>query len=200
MTEGGSLSELNPHVVRKGAEETDGEFVRFESTMYPSPSGAGAATNLPHERWGLDNDFEHVHPEQEERWEVRTGELGVAFDGTEQTLAEGEEITLPADVPHRHWNPTGEPIRVVWERRPAFRTEAWAETVYALAQAGKTDDDGVPGVLQSVVLLDEYSTENPYFAGVPVGIQKTAASLLAPVGRLAGYDAAHAREEFDGHR
>jgi hypothetical protein len=40
------------------------------------------------------------------------------------------------------------PIRVVWERHPAFRTEAWAESVDALAQAGKTDDEGVPSPLQ----------------------------------------------------
>ena len=192
-----ALTDRNPHVVLQGPAETDGELVRFESTMYPAPEADGNATDLSHERWGLDNDFEHVHPEQEERWEVRSGELRVTFEGTEQTLTEGEEITLPADVPHRHWNPTDEPIRVVWERRPAFETAEWAESVYALAQAGKTDEDGVPSVLQSVVIFDEYSTENPYFATVPVSVQKVAASLLAPVGRLVGYEPTHSREDFD---
>jgi len=186
------LAEANSHVVPKRAAETDGEFVRFESTMYPASDADGVT--LPHERWGLDNDFEHVHPEQAERWEVRSGELRVAFDGTERTLTEGEDVTLPAGVPHRHWNPTDGPIRVVRERRPAFRTEEWAESVYALAQAGETDD-GVPGPLQSLVLLDEYSTENPYFASVPVVVQKAAASLLSPLGRLAGYEAAHSRSD-----
>lgn len=200
MTERPPLQEADPHVVLKGAEETDGEFVRFESTMYPAADAANAEPDLPHERWGLDNDFEHVHPEQEERWEVRAGELRVAFEGTERTLTEGEAITLPADVPHRHWNPTAEPIRVVWERRPAYRAEEWAESVYALAQAGRTDEDGVPGLLQSMVLLDEYSAENPYFASAPVVVQKAVASLLAPVGRLAGYDATHARETVEDER
>ncbi|PSP26829.1 cupin domain-containing protein [Halobacteriales archaeon QH_2_65_14] len=199
MTEGTPLSEKNPHVVRKGAEETGGEFVQFESTMYPAQDADGTGTHLPHERWGLDNDFEHVHPEQEEWWEVRTGKLRVAFDGDERTLTEGDDITLPAGVPHRHWNPTNEPIRVVWERRPAFRTEEWAESVFALAQAGKTDDDGVPDVLQSVVILDKYSTENPYFASVSIGVQKAAASLLSPLGRLAGYRATHSRSDLNDY-
>jgi hypothetical protein len=59
------LTHANPFVVSRGAEETDGEFVRFESTMYPGSDGASA--ELPHEPWGLDNDFRHVHPDQEER-------------------------------------------------------------------------------------------------------------------------------------
>lgn len=197
MSEAEHLTDLNPHVVLKGPAETDGEYVRFESTMYPGPDTERNVTELSHERWGIDNDFEHVHPEQEERWEVQSGELRISFDGTERTLTEGEEIVLPAGVPHRHWNPMDDPIRVVWERRPAFETVEWAESVYALAQAGKTDEDGVPGVLQSVVIFDEYSIENPYFAAVPVSVQKAAMALLAPVGRLAGYDATHSREDFD---
>lgn len=197
MVDASHLTGESPHAVLAGPAETDGEYVRFESTMYPALNTDGKATDLSHERWGLDNDFEHVHPEQEERWEVQSGELRVAFEGTEQTLTEGEEITLPADVPHRHWNPTNEPIRVIWERHPAFETVEWAESVYALAQAGKTDEDGVPGILQSIVIFDEYSTENPYFAAVPVSVQKAAVSLLAPVGRLAGYEATHSRGDFE---
>lgn len=192
--ESNGIAEMDAHVVRKRAEETGGEFIRFESTMYPSSVNASAASELSHEPWGLDNDFEHIHPEQKERWEVLSGELQIELDGDEQTLTEGEEVTLQSNVPHRHYNPTNRPIRVVWERRPAFQTEEWAESVYALAQAGKTNDERVPNPLQIAVWIEEFPTETAYPAVVPVTVQKTVSSLLAPVGRLAGYEARYSRE------
>jgi mannose-6-phosphate isomerase-like protein (cupin superfamily) len=191
------VAAADPHVVRTGARETDGEFVQFESTMYPDSADSPAADELAHEPWGLDNDFEHIHPDQDERWEVLSGELRVTIDGEEHILEEGDEISLPRDVPHQHHNPTDEPIRVVWERRPAFQTEEWAESVYALAQAGETDDEGVPGPLQIAVWIDAYSKETAYPTVVPVGVQRTLSSLLAPVGRRLGYRATYSREKLE---
>ncbi|MFB6106367.1 MAG: cupin domain-containing protein [Halobacteriaceae archaeon] len=190
------LTETDPHVVRQSAEETGGEFVRLESTLYPRSDAAASAVDLPHERWGIDSDFEHVHPEQEERLAVVSGELRVAWAGTERTLQAGEDVVLPADVPHRHWNPTDRPARLVWERRPALQTEAWAETVYALAQAGKTDEDGFPGLLQTLVLIDAYPAQL-YPTVAPVRVQRLAASALAPVGRALGLEATHTREDVE---
>lgn len=192
------IDEMNPHIVKKGSEETDGEFVRFESTMYPSSAEASDVDTLSHEPWGLDNDFEHIHPEQKERWKVMEGKLLVELDGDEQTLTEGQEITLPSNVPHRHWNPTDQPIRVVWERHPAFQTETWAESVYTLAQAGKTDDEGVPNPLQIAVWINAFPSETAYPTVVPVSVQKVFSSLLAPIGRMVGFDAKYNREEIDG--
>jgi len=196
--EAGDIDGMNPHVVKKGAEETDGDFVRFESTMYPSSVDAPAARSLSHEPWGLDNDFEHVHPTQEEHWTVVAGTLRVEVDGDERTVSEGEEVTLPSDVPHRHYNPTDRPIRVVWERRPAFRTEAWAESVYALAQRGETDTNGVPNPLQIPVWIDEFPEETAYPTVAPVAVQRAASALIAPVSRMAGFKARYVRETADG--
>lgn len=188
------IADADPHVVRKSADETGGEFVRFESTMYPASAEGPSDTDLAHEPWGLDNDFEHVHTEQEERLAVVSGELRVVLPGEERTLTEGETVEIPRNTPHRHFNPTDRPTRLTWERRPALRTEEWAETVYAIAQAGETDEDGVPGPLQAAVILDEYAAENPYFASVPVGLQRVLASAVAPIGRLAGVEASRSRE------
>lgn len=193
---GRPVADLDPFVVRKGADETDGEFVRFEATMYPHPDSDGAV-DLPHERWGLDNDFEHVNPRQDERFEVLSGRLRAVYDGVDRELTAGESVTIPAGTRHRHWNPAAEPARVVWERRPARRTEAWAESVYALAQAGLTDENGIPeNPLRSAVIFDEYP-DDTYPASVPVPLQKLAFSLLASVGRRLGYEATYAREEID---
>lgn len=190
------LTDVNPHLVRRSADETDGEFVRFESTMYPRESSS--APDLPHEPWGLDNDFEHVHPDQTERWEVLSGVLRIEVDGDERTLTEGEEATLPAGVAHRHWNPTDDPIRIVWERRPAFRDEEWAESVFALAQTGATDEDGVPGPLQIAVWIDTYPGATAYPAALPVTLQRAVASALAPLGRALGAEATYTRAGVAG--
>lgn len=191
------IAEMDPFVVTKSAEETGGEFVRFEATVYPAPDVAGPEPDLPHERWGLDNGLEHVHPKQEEWFEVLAGELRVELEGRTRTVTEGEDLALPEDVPHRHWNPTPEPVRVRWERRPARQSEAWLETAYTLAQAGKTDETGAPGLLQSAVVYDEYP-DDTYLTQIPVGLQKALAPLLAPIGRLAGFEATHTREDLDG--
>ncbi|WP_435097051.1 cupin domain-containing protein [Halarchaeum sp. P4] len=190
-----SFVDADPHLVRATAEETDGAFVRFESTLHPALDADDPGVDLAHERWGLDNDFEHVHPEQEERWEVVAGELRVAYADETRTLRAGESVTLPSRVPHRHWNPSAEPARVVWERRPAFRDEEWAESVYALAQAGETDENGVPDALQIAVWMDAYPHATAYPAVVPVGVQRVLAALVAPLGRFAGYEATHARPD-----
>lgn len=193
-----AVAEQEPFVVTKGADETDGEFVQFEATVCPPP-GEDLAVDVPHERWGLDNGEEHVHPEQEEWFEVLAGELRVQYDGTTRTLTEGDEIALPADVPHTHWNPTNEPARVRWERRPALDSEEWLETAYVLAQAGRTDEDGAPGLLQTAVTYDEYP-DDTYLTAVPVGVQKALATVLAPIGRRLGLQATYSREELDDLR
>jgi len=190
-----NLAEVDPHRVRKSAAETDGELVRFESTLYPRSTDAPAATALPHEPWSLDYRVEHVHPEQEERWEVLAGELAVTLDGERHTLSAGEEMTLPEGVPHEHWNPGAEPARVVWERRPAHDDEAWAESLFALAQRGEVDENGVPGPLQLAVITDAYPVESVYLASVPVSLQRVGFSVLGAAGRLAGYEATHTRRE-----
>lgn len=191
MTGPVDFDEANPHVVLVGADETDGEFVRFESTLHPSLDVED--TQLDHERWGIDLTAEHVHPEQEERIEVVSGEMRVEFQGDAWTVTEGDTVTFPPGEPHRHWNRSDRPARITWEVRPALRTEEWAESVYALAQAGKTNEEGAPGLLQSAVIFDEYPDTSVYLTVAPVFVQQAVSSALGPIGRLFGYEATHSR-------
>ncbi len=191
MTTPPNFTEEPPHVVLVSAEDTGGDYARFESTLHPSL--AVEDTELNHARWGIDLTAEHVHPEQEEHIEVVAGEMQVEFNGETWTVTEGEDVTFPAGEPHRHWNDSDRPARIQWEVRPALRTEEWAESVYALAQAGKTDEEGAPGLLQSAVLLDEYPDTSVYLTVAPVSVQRVASSLLAPIGRLLGYEATNRR-------
>ncbi|WP_255151016.1 cupin domain-containing protein [Halorarius halobius] len=184
--------DADPLVVTGGTDEAGEEFVRFEVTVHPRP-GAGDG-GLAHERHLFDNSDPHVHPKQEERFEVVAGEYGIERDGTEHRLTPGDELTVPAGTPHRQFNPTAEPIRVVHEHRPPRESAEIFESFYALAQAGETDEKGMPGLLRTAVLVDEYPGHT-YRPTPPVVVQKAMFGALAAVGRLAGYEATHAHED-----
>lgn len=191
------FSEADPFIVRKSPEETGGEFMRLELTMYPHPEKDSSGVDLPHDRWALDAPFgavEHIHPDQEEWWKVLSGELRVEFKGEVQTLTEGDEITVPKNTPHRHFNPSTEPARVLFERRPALETAEWAESLYTLARLGKTKPDGSLRLPHLILVVDKYP--ETYLTSLPIPFQKSLFGILAPVVRVAGYEATHSREKI----
>lgn len=188
------LADEDPFEIVTRADETGGEYVRFAATLYPSPDTPGGGAVLSHHRWAADNDDEHLHPNQEERMEVISGTYRVEVDGEKHTLQEGDDMVLPPNTPHRHWNPTGRPIRMIKEDRPARDSEAFFTALYVLAQAGKTDASGFPPFLQFAVLQAEYPG-HAYMTDLPVGVQKALFASLAPIGRALGYSATHSLEE-----
>ncbi len=96
----------------------------------------------------------HLHPAQDERFEVLAGELRVRHGDREIALGRGETIEIPSGTPHQMWSPTGD-ARVRWETRPRGRTEEWFEAIDALlAQADGAD--GAPNPAAFLDLLNEY--------------------------------------------
>lgn len=82
---------------RATARETGGELLQVDWIAEPG--------------WTTGPD--HVHPRQVERFEVRSGALGVRLDGVEQVLRSGAVAVVPAGFAHAAWNPGDEPVRVV---------------------------------------------------------------------------------------
>lgn len=183
---GQDITDLDPCQVTKS--DTAGEYVRFEVTVHPALDADAAEVDLEHERFLIDNPDEHVHPHQKEVIEVFTGEYAVELEGTEHRLTAGEEITVPTNTPHRHWNPTAEPTRVAHEHHPALNSAEHVETMYELAQAGETNEKGIPNPLRFAVVNKAYPGV-VYTTAVPIPVQKALFTILAPFGRLAGYRA-----------
>ena len=72
----------------------------------------------------MDHGPDHVHPRQEERFEVLSGKLGLRVEGVERVLSEGEAITAPAGSAHAAWNASSDDeVHVLVDFRPALRTE-----------------------------------------------------------------------------
>ncbi|MQB00774.1 MAG: cupin domain-containing protein [Actinobacteria bacterium] len=157
-------------VWRQVAADTRGELLQGD--LFVQPGGFVAA--------------EHIHPKQEERFEVMAGTLRLRIDDREQTMQAGEVAVVPPGRPHVWWNVGTEEAHVVGEFRPALRTEMFFETFFGLAADGKANRKGLPNPLQLAVLMREFEDEirlaKPSFT-----IQKALFGSLAFVGRLLGY-------------
>ncbi|MGH3104076.1 MAG: cupin domain-containing protein [Gaiellaceae bacterium] len=159
-------------VFRKTAAETDGEVLEYEITFLPS----GFATR------------DHVHPRQQERHEVVEGALGISVEGRERRLGPGDVEVVPPNTRHRVFPLVDEPVRVVFESRPALETEVLLETVFGLARDGKVNTKGNPGLLQLAVIFRDLHDVG-YPTRPPLHVQRALFAPLAALGRLRGYRA-----------
>jgi quercetin dioxygenase-like cupin family protein len=133
---------------------------------------------------------EHVHPVQESGARVTMGSLRFSVGGVEQTVGEGESITIAANTPHRFWNDGDGDAHAVQWFRPALKTRAFFETFFALAADDKLDAKGMPSLLQLAVMIPEFSQEiRP--TSPPWVMQQTLATLLGPLARRRGHRGQH---------
>jgi quercetin dioxygenase-like cupin family protein len=116
-------------VFRKSAQDTSGELVQVDWIGEPD--------------WTTGPD--HVHPRQEERFEVLSGKLSLRVEGVERVYSAGDVIVAPAGVPHAAWNAGDDEVHVLVDFRPALRTETAFETLAGLARDGKTNGAGPLG-------------------------------------------------------
>lgn len=163
-------------IFRKTASDTGGELLQAEVIM--RPHGFVAA--------------EHVHPVQEERFEVLAGSVKFRVNGVESELQAGKSAIVPKRTPHIWWNDGDGEARVLVEVRPALRFEEFFETFFGLAQAGKVDKKtGLPNPLVLALVMREFEQEI-HLAQPPVSVQKILFGVLGAVGRLRGYQGRYA--------
>jgi mannose-6-phosphate isomerase-like protein (cupin superfamily) len=129
----------------------------------------------------------HVHRAFPERHEVLEGRLGIVMAGDERLVEAGGTIEIPAGTPHTFRVAGDAPMRTIVEHPAPRRFEDFLDRVYALAREGKTDEKGAPrNILQTAVLarphLEEFALVKP-----PYAVQKALFTVLAPLGRLAGF-------------
>src|SRR5881397_1560575 len=150
--------------------DTNGEAVVIECTV--QPDGFVAAT--------------HVHPSQSERFAVIDGTLGLKSGKEELTLSRSEIAVVEPGSPHRFWNAAEEEVRFVCEVRPALQFESLLETMFALAEDGKTNRKGMPNQLRLAVIAQAHfaTVQLPH---PPAWLQKAGLVMAAPLGRALGY-------------
>ena len=128
----------------------------------------------------------HYHPYQAEDFTVVSGELTVRMDGQLKILSQGDTLHIPMNKVHSMWNHSGNKTVVNWKVQPAMNTEHLLETATGLANDSKTNDDGMPNILQIALMANKYADvfrlSKPQFA-----VQKIAFIILTPVAYLLGY-------------
>jgi quercetin dioxygenase-like cupin family protein len=165
-------------VFKKTAAETDGEYTLFE--CFVKPNGFVAAA--------------HVHPYQYERFQVIEGSVAFKLNGQELAAEAGDCILVPPGMRHQFWNAGDEEARFACEVRPALDFEQLVETMFALAQDGKTSRRGMPNPLRlAVIARAHFDTVRLPFP--PAWIQRVALTLGAPLGRLVGFRATYPADE-----
>ncbi len=150
--------------------DTDGEAVVLECSVQPHGFVAAA----------------HVHPSQTERFNVIEGTLGIKVGKERKTLGRGEVAVVEAGTPHKFWNVGEDEVRFVCEVRPALQFESLLETMFTLAEDGKTNRKGMPNPLRLAVIARAHF-ETVRLPQPPAWLQRAGLAVGAPLGRLFGY-------------
>jgi quercetin dioxygenase-like cupin family protein len=153
------------------AAETGGEYVLVEVTVQPNGFVAAA----------------HVHPYQSERFELEQGLVEFTVDGEKILAGPGDTVVVPAGSAHKFRNAGESEAVFVTEVRPALQFERLLETMFALANDGKTSKKGMPSPLRLAVIA------NAHFDDVrlpfpPAWLQRFGLLMGAPLGRLLGFE------------
>ena len=152
------------------ARETGGDLLEMEASFNPHSKEPAP----------------HYHPKQAEDFTVIKGELTIRIEGKLRTLRQGDTLHIPTNKVHSMWNDSNEVAVVNWKVRPALNTDHFLETAIGIANNGKTDKNGMPGIMQVALLANKYNKvfrlAKPSFA-----IQKLIFTLLSPFAYLLGY-------------
>ena len=101
----------------------------------------------------------HVHPAQEERFEIVSGTMKFRMDGKKIVAGPGETVVVPAGARHKFANGGDEDVQVRVRSRPAMKMEDLLENTIALAKEGKTNRKGMPKPVHLALFVREYEHE-----------------------------------------
>ena len=152
------------------AADSYGALLRWEHTLSP-----GAAVVR-----------DHVHPRQQERFEVLAGQGRFRAGSETREAAAGDIVVVPPGIRHGFRNTGNDELRVLIEVRPSLRMENLFEAIFALARAGRATRTGQPRLFEAALIAQECS-DVAYLPGPPVTVQKAGIAALAGVARRLGY-------------
>jgi mannose-6-phosphate isomerase-like protein (cupin superfamily) len=120
------------------AESTNGDYVEIEVT-YPPDSAKPPR---------------HLHPAQEERFTLRSGELSVLRGDESFSVGTGEEFVVPPGTAHQMWA-TAEGAVFRWRTSPALRTGELFCQLWEVAR----DNGWEPTPMQLFEVISAYGDE-----------------------------------------
>ena len=159
-------------IFHQTAAETNGESILVETIVHPNGFVATA----------------HVHPNQTERFEIIDGLVELRVGHDTHVVAAGDVAVVPPGTPHRFRNIGDSDARFLCEIEPALQFESLIETMFTLANEGKTNKNGLPNPFRLAVIAEaHFDTVRLPFP--PAFLQRAVLAAGAPLGRLLGYQA-----------
>jgi mannose-6-phosphate isomerase-like protein (cupin superfamily) len=129
---------------------------------------------------------EHVHPRQDEHFEVLAGHAEFRVGGERHVMGPGETIDVPAGTAHTFANAGSGEMRVLFEFRPGLgSTDRFYELYFAFAQEGRVDAEAMPGLLDIATVWAQ-TAEHAVLARPPAWVQHALFGALAPIARIVG--------------
>ena len=130
----------------------------------------------------------HIHPLQEERFQVVRGTMRFKMRRRRVVAGPGEVVLVPPRLPHDFANAGKETALVRVDIVPALKMEQLFETAVALAEDGRTMMHGIPRPLDLALFTREFEQEVQK-AFPPRWVQRLVLAPLAWVAKRRGYDA-----------
>ncbi len=154
---------------RKTSADTDGEYIEIDVELTPD----GAVPGM------------HVHPGQEERFEILSGDVRFRKGLKKIDAKAGDVVVVEPGKAHKFKN-RGEQGAVMRVRvTPALEMERLFETAVGLAQDGRVTRKGMPKPLDLALFVSEFKQEvrGP---GSPGWLQRASLAPLAFIARRRG--------------
>jgi mannose-6-phosphate isomerase-like protein (cupin superfamily) len=146
----------------KTAADTDGALLQFEYRGRPRAHGIFAP--------------EHVHPHQQERFQVLAGTLSARINDFNLIAIPGHSFVIPAGKAHAWWNGGDDELRVLVEVRPALQTERLLEALFARVEARQ----GQPSLGDRAVLAYAFREEQ-HTTGPGWALEQAIGGLISPL-------------------
>jgi quercetin dioxygenase-like cupin family protein len=156
-------------VIVLGTDETDGKRLVVDGYLRPGGGMVGR----------------HYHPALHERFKVIYGDVTFTLDGAEHKAEPGQMVDVPPGTLHSFWNSGSRDALVRMDVQPAERFAKLIKNGFSLAQDGKTDNTGKPGMLQIALIAREFDDVVRYDMG-PRVIHQLLFLGLTPLARLKG--------------
>jgi quercetin dioxygenase-like cupin family protein len=154
---------------RKTSADTNGELLEFDIALTPDGHVPGM----------------HVHPAQEERFEVQSGTVRFRKGLRTVTAEAGDVVVVEPGRIHKFANVGDGPAEMRVQVSPALEMERLFETAVALAEEGRVTSKGMPKPLELSLFVREFKDEvrGP---GSPGWAQRAALAPLAWIARRRG--------------
>jgi quercetin dioxygenase-like cupin family protein len=154
---------------RKTSADTKGEYLEIDVELTPD----GAVPGM------------HVHPRQEERFEVLAGSIQFRKGLKKIEARAGDVVVVEPGKAHKFQNSGGSDATMRVRVTPALEMERLFETAVGLAEDGRVTSKGMPRPLDLALFVTEFKDEvrGP---GSPGWIQRASLAPLAFIARRRG--------------